>query len=213
MNNQYAVKYIHKVSQVCRCGHGQYGHHDLHLVHGSMWGHGPCGTFACECTEYEPEKGERHVLPADIMNHGDVQEVARALRQARLLSCRGRLESIRRTADQIVCFPLAHTCHSIIIRSWVDEPAERPTDVVVTGQEGIYRVRWTGDTRCYVNSVVNGGLVGAYRGRWDDAGRLPERVRQYAERLRPGAMSPHRSESLRVDGDMTDASDNTADFF
>ena len=181
----YAVRFIHKISQVCRCGHGRYGHHDLHPVHGSMHGHGPCGTFGCECTEYETETGERRALPADVVDHGDVREVTRALREARLLPCRGRLDSIRREVGQLVCFPLAHTCHSIIIRPWVDEPAERPTDVIVTGHEGIYRIRWTRDGRCYVNSSVNGGLIGAYRGGWDDACRLPDRVRQYAEDLRP----------------------------
>lgn len=187
--SHYAVRFVHKVSQLCRCGHGRYGHHDLHLVRGSMWGHGPCVAFECECTEYEAEKGERYTLPGDIVDHGDLHLVTRALRQARLLPCRGRLDSIRREAGQFVCFPLAHTCHSIIIRPWVDEPTERPTDVIATGQDGIYRIRWTRDGRCYVNSSVNGGLIGAYRGGWDDACRLPDRVRQYAERIQPNVPS------------------------
>lgn len=214
MNRQYAVRFVHKVAgSPCRCGHDQYRHHDLHLSRGSMHGHGPCDTFGCGCTEYETETGRRHELPSDIVEHGDVCAVARALREARLLLRGGRLGSVRRERDQLVCFPLAHTYHSIIIRPWVDEPADRPTDVIVTGHEGIYRVRWTRDGRCYVNSLVNGGLVAAYRGRWDDVGRLPDRVRAYAEGIRPGAVTPHSSDSLRVDGDMTDAADNTADFF
>lgn len=214
MSGQYAVRFVHKVAgSPCRCGHERYGHHDLHLMHGSMYGHGLCGTFGCECTEYETEVGTRHELPSAVVENGDVLAVTRALREARLLPCRGRLGSIRREAGHLVCFPLAHTCHSIIIRPWVDEPIERPTAVVVTGYEGIYRVRWTRDGRCYVTSVVNGGLVGAYRGGWDDAGCLPDRVRQYAESLRPGAVVPHSSDSLRVEGDVTDAADNTADFF
>lgn len=187
---KYIVRYIHKIATAasCRCHHSKEMHRDLHIIDGSLQGHGPCAAYNCECLDYVPGDSDTVVadLPSSAVELGDILAVARVLRAARLLPSGARLVSLKREHidttehNRLVCIPQTGVHQSLIVEPWAETSTVSGSDVVANRYNGIYRIRWCRDGRCYVTSTVNGGLIGAFvNGHWDEQGRLPDGIRAY----------------------------------
>ncbi len=113
---RFNARYVHKVSQVCTCGHTQYGH-ALDEEDGKLtWGKGRCRSSAtCACPMYQhPTVAVDVDLDGDAL--GDEGVAVERLVEAGLL-CRGeKLRELRREADgKVVVFPDRSVWHSIIL--------------------------------------------------------------------------------------------------
>jgi len=116
----YRVRYVHKVSQVCTCGHTQYQHGrpvpaETARYPGELkYGEGPCmPSCAKRCQDFEPGNVESFDLPQGLP--GSLSVVAKVLRDAHVLGAGTRLRELRREADgSIVCFPMASSWHALI---------------------------------------------------------------------------------------------------
>jgi len=198
---KYRIHYTHKIAATrCRCGHDKYNaHHNLHKRDGSLYGHGPCSFHGCDCLDYEPGESDDAArdLPLSVVVLGNERDVAAMLREAKLLGKGERLASMRRDGDRLLCFPRVGSMHCIAIEPWAEQTDGRDVAIVDVQHEVMvghgerwpairYRIRWTREGRCYVNSTVNGGLCAAYvDGRWSDEPSLPTSLIVAVESARP----------------------------
>jgi len=108
MNMRFTLRFVHKVSQVCKCGRSQYDHsipHPKPLYPGHrQYGEGPYVRFhdgVQTCAGYEPETEQ---IDLDVSQIGTI---AKRLAGAKC--------DIRREANgRIVCFPRSGIWHSLI---------------------------------------------------------------------------------------------------
>lgn len=111
---KYIVRSVHKVDNPCKCGCRSHSE-----------GGGPCTAWnatkraLCGCAAFDPADVAERELPADVMDADtpDVKAIAKALREARILSSGGRLSHVvRGKHGRLTCFPQAGAWHSYIIR-------------------------------------------------------------------------------------------------
>jgi hypothetical protein len=131
---KFDVRYVHKVSQSCRCGHPQYAHRRPRVEadgpaylgdvkrDSPVWGAGACSAARCAptpvgdcdgstpCLEYVPKSEVLEINVADLAPT-DIEAIV-----ARVLKISWPVNLVRREPDgRIVAFFEKSTYHSIII--------------------------------------------------------------------------------------------------
>lgn len=118
---RYAVRYIHKISQTCSCGHPQYGHaadQPDDKLHPQKWGEGKCRSSAtCACLNFEhPHTNFELTLPeGNLAARKELLALAKELRRAGVLGRGARLQSARQEKTKTICWPKDSIWHSIIM--------------------------------------------------------------------------------------------------
>ena len=111
---KFDVRYVHKVSQTCRCGRTRYDHSTPRPDGTVAYGEGACALSGCVAFV---TASEIHDLDLDLDSAFGARTLGRVLRAARLV---GRDDYLRwritRSADgKIVCFPRTGIWHAIIL--------------------------------------------------------------------------------------------------
>jgi len=142
---KFDVRYVHKISQTCKCGCTQYSHRRPRrqeegpsyvgtyadgrpmVLYSDVWGEGPCMNARCQpvpvgdydgttpCLEFRHQSEEMDI---DIAGDGpgDVAEMLRRLIAAKVVTGDTQLRELRREADgRLIIFPDKTIWHSIIM--------------------------------------------------------------------------------------------------
>lgn len=113
----FRLRYVHKISQVCKCGRFQYNHSRVDDKGKRVYGEGPFVRFhdgVQTCDGYEPAT-ELVDLPEEIYTTTDPRVVGKILREHKLLLTGQRLSTMRHEDGKLVCFPQASIWHSMIL--------------------------------------------------------------------------------------------------